>query len=397
MSRVNVDVGTPQRGFQRYVIAEVCFHGFRDLPAERGECTESPEFICLGHRWRLAIYPGGEEDPDDGMVAVYLRNRSDESIKINNFLSVKDSEGKEVGNDKPGDCNFTPGNFNPNGTVDGNDSWGRSDFAKRSKLVKALVNGTLTIEVRMRKYEQTNTPDAFIPENPLCNNILKSFMDVESADVVFEVGGEQSTGARKKRAKTTPTKFHAHRFILQKSSSTLAEMCGMGKGSVPIANIKPDIFRHMLYHLYGGKISDEDLRGNEKDLIDAADKYGVVSLKLEAEAFYVKSTTLAIDNIIDNLLYADSKNCALLKEAAVDFMVENGKDILDKVSFDDLPGSMVKDLLTAMTREKEAENESDDDSFNTMRVGTLRRKLYEKGLDVDGSREAMISLLKENS
>ena len=31
-----------------------------------------------------------------------------------------------------------------------------------------------------------------------------------------------------------------------------------------------------------------------------------------------------------------------------------------------------------------------------MRVGTLRKMLDEKGLDVDGSRESMIALLKEN-
>lgn len=31
-----------------------------------------------------------------------------------------------------------------------------------------------------------------------------------------------------------------------------------------------------------------------------------------------------------------------------------------------------------------------------MRVGTLRKMLDEKGLDVDGSRESMIALLKEH-
>jgi len=32
-----------------------------------------------------------------------------------------------------------------------------------------------------------------------------------------------------------------------------------------------------------------------------------------------------------------------------------------------------------------------------MRVGKLRKMLDEKGLDVDGSRESMIALLKENN
>ena len=69
----------------------------------------------------------------------------------------------------------------------------------------------------------------------------------------------------------------------------------------------------------------------------------------------------------------------------MDFMVENGKDILGKVSFDDVPGSVVTDLLTAVTRRKEKDSGSSADTsdFNTMRVGTLRRMLHEKGLDVD--------------
>ena len=180
----------------------------------------------------------------------------------------------------------------------------------------------------------------------------------------------------------------------------LADMCGSGGDNVtavPITDVKPDIFHHLLYYLYGGKVSDEELKANAKDLIDAADKFGIMNLKLEAEVCYVKSTTLTIDNILDNLLYADSKNCALLKETVMDFIVENGENIMDKVSSDTVHGSVVTDLLAAMARGRGKDDViSDTSNFNTMRVGTLRKILHEKGLYVDGSRGAMIALLKEN-
>ena len=138
--------------------------------------------------------------------------------------------------------------------------------------------------------------------------------------------------------------------------------------------------------------------GNEKDIINAADKYGVVNLKLEAEAFYVKSAAFSLDNIIDNLMYADAMNCALLKEAVMDYIVANKDDVMDKVSFDNVPSSMMKDLLAAMARgEQSGDSNSDKINYNKMRVGALRKMLHEKGLDVDGSREAMIALLKENA
>ena len=42
---------------------------------------------------------------------------------------------------------------------------------------------------------------------------------------------------------------------------------------------------------------------------------------------------------MDNLLYADSRNLALLKESVMDYMVANKSDIIGKVSFDDVPGA----------------------------------------------------------
>ena len=174
--------------------------------------------------------------------------------------------------------------------------------------------------------------------------MLELLDDEESADVVIEVGGQQDTGDNK-RAKTSTTTFHAHRAILKNCAPALYEMCVSSDGgdvnSIPITDVTPDIFRHMLHYIYGGKISEEDLKENAKEIIDACDKYGVVGLKLEAEACYVRTTTITIDNMIDNLLYADSKNLALLKEAVMDYIVANKNSIMGKVSFDNVPGSTV--------------------------------------------------------
>ena len=139
------------------------------------------------------------------------------------------------------------------------------------------------------------------------------------------------------------------------------------------------------------------MKENSKKIIDACDKYGVVHLKLEAEACYVNSTTISVDNMIDNLLYADSKNCALLKEAVIDFVVENSKDVLKKVSLKDVPGGVFADLLTAVARGKNEDATNEEDTLSTMRVSELREKLDEKGMDVDGSRETMIALLEDNN
>ena len=58
------------------------------------------------------------------------------------------------------------------------------------------------------------------------------------------------------------------------------------------------------------------MKFHAKEIIDVANRFGV-SLKLETEAFLM-------ENVMELLLYAESKNCALLKEAAMDYRKEQG-------------------------------------------------------------------------
>ena len=314
-----VDVGTPPGKIEGWITTNVYFHGFVHLTTARDECVESPVFFCFWHKWRLSIWPGGEEDSPEGFVAVQLSNRSNESITIQYGYSVRDANGKEVVNIEPDTDEF--------GAYDSEDgdyknAWCNPKFSKRSTIMKLLVQGSLIVEVRM-KLPCTGSNDAthFVPTNQFNQNMLELFMDEETADVVFEVGEEQQTKGRRKRAKST-TNFHAHRLILKKNASELYDMCGKsdegGITTIPITDVTPEIFEHMLYYAYGGKLSDEELESNPKDIINACDKYGVVQLKLEAEACYVKTTTITINNMIDILHYADSKNLALLKEAVME-------------------------------------------------------------------------------
>ena len=402
----NIDVGAPPPTAHKYKewrMVSISFHGFEGLPSERDVPVFSPEFTCFGHKWRLKVYPGGHSTSNEGMVSVYLENLSNKSITIQYGFSVKRKDGKVV-KDVVADNVGTE--FAPNGTPIQTNRisylWGHI-FCQRSDMINALVDGTLIIEVRMRSTAETASCELFIPENPIAKSVLAMFNDEESADVLFEVDNEPITSNdshSQKKAKTRSI-LYAHRFIMEKcSSNVLAELCKTKEAdngatamtTMSITDVKPDIFKHILYYTYGGKISDEDMKENAKEIIDAADRYGIVGLKLEAEASQVTNTTITFDNAIDNLLYADSKNCALLKETVMDFIAENSDEAENKLSFDDVPGSAMKDLLAAMNRAKS--NASSND-LPTRRVNDLRKMLHDKGLDVDGSREMMIARLKE--
>ena len=159
---------------------------------------------------------------------------------------------------------------------------------------------------------------SFIPVSSACRALHNLSISKDSADVVFEVKGYEDTSPK--------SKFYAHRLILRTAAPRLAELC-LTDGSqslVEIPNISSATFEVLLFYIYGGKRTNfgEDIT-EVKNIIDAADKYAVINLKLDAEVWYIMTTEFTTDNVIQHLQYAESKNCALLKEAAVEFIVKS--------------------------------------------------------------------------
>ena len=403
LSTTHTHVGTPPLGYnQGWVTHTVHFHDFESLSTERNKYVHSPEFECLGNQFGLSIYPGGIDGIDDdgiddayeGMVSLFLWNVSRKAIVIDLRLYANDC--------KPCDSLSGSSEFNHIGD---SDCLGFPNFAERSKLLNSLVDGTLIIDVHMKlSIPVTCTPPPVIPMNPLLNLIQGLFLNEKTADIVFEVGGGNSKNNAMKMAKIEPIRFPAHRLIVSNCSSIFADLCVSEEGDdrtniIEINDVVPDVFRLLLFYIYGGKVSNDDMKSHAKEIIDSADKYGVVNLKLEAEAHFVKGTTFTIENVMELLLYAESKNCALLKEAAIDFIVDNKSEVIDKISFDDMvPGTLVRDVLVATSRGEVTTTSNgvavnNDSQYNIMRINELRKMAQEKGLNVDGSREMLIAAL----
>merc|ERR1712087_371253 len=101
----------------------------------------------------------------------------------------------------------------------------------------------------------------------------------------------------------------------------------------------------------------------------------------------------------DLILYADAKNCPLLKERVVDFFCAHAEEVRGHPSFQKIKESpKILDLLLEALLSKRILRScspgNKDVEFNTMSVNLLRKKLNENKLDVDGSREMMIQRLE---
>ena len=390
-----VHVGIPPYDSQEWAKTTLYFHDFAALPTERDKATWSPNFHCLGYEWYVGLYPGGVEVEDDGsdattkQVSIYLHSDSEtKNIHIDCKIDVRS-------NNKIKGMKFTYKFVGDDGF-----GFGRPWFVDRNIALQHLIHEALVIEVRMKPVK---FPPPFIPDNPSQSNTLQElFMDEEFADIVFHVRGEtEESETTEQGVKGSTMKFYAHRLILKKAAPLLAELSASSDtspASVDILNVSSTAFKSLLRYIYGREIPNFGLDTSlTKEIIDIADKYGVIKLKLEAEAIYVASIELTFENVLETLLFADAKNCALLKEEIMDFVERNATEILEKETLKDAPDCLFRGTLAAMARRnamKDVANKKRKRVANELSISELRREADSKGLVVDESLEMLIAAIK---
>ena len=95
------------------------------------------------------------------------------------------------------------------------------------------------------------------------------------------------------------------------------------------------------------------------------------------------------ENVADYILFADAQSCPLLKEYAITFFLVHYKEVLKSEHSKCLKdsGEMLSEIMLLMQPEN-VEGE-------TMTVNELRKELGKRRLDVDGSKDALVSRLEE--
>lgn len=141
--------------------------------------------------------------------------------------------------------------------------------------------------------------------------------------------------------------------------------------------------------MYGGTVSNNILRDHAKDIIDVADMFGVEKLKLKAEEMYLEQNAITFDNIMDTLLYSDTKNCTVIKAEVMDCLVRiSDTAFVQELSFKGIPGHLMKDLLTAVVRIVGAEIEKIKDIDKRQKITETRQLATEERLHQNEERSA---------
>lgn len=121
-----------------------------------------------------------------------------------------------------------------------------------------------------------------------------------------------------------------------------------------------------------------------------ANKFGCVALKIYLEAEMIDKRIIGLHNAVNLLLLGDSHTCALLREAAFDFIIQNRSQLFDTEQWELLSDS--KELLQEVLKATCAEHNMDN---NEAGVAIIRKKLGKRKLDLDGTKDMISKRLQE--
>lgn len=305
---------------------------------------------------------------------------------------------------------------------------GWPNFIVRSRILdrsSQLLNddsygGSLTVLVKVQLFEDRRI-ESFVPSNNM-NLKLLSLLDAANDDVKKSNQKNEMTILPDVSFLVDEDILYAHRLVLKMAAPSLAYMCDDADPatSIPIIGVRRPIFWLVLRYVYGDEMPHDiwTAKSEQKpshqtrnewsplldlspslELLDAANRFGVVGLKLLAESKVVQSE-ISIESASDLILYADAKDCALLKEKAMDFFVANAEVIRATHSFQRIEESahVMVELMDALLSKRMLRSFAlgeNDSEYTTMDVNLLRTKLEERGLDIDGSRETCIQRLEQ--
>ena len=269
-----VDAGTPPPGLaaDKRKTFKILFHDFQSIPLERGRYVRSPWFFCNGHHWSLIFYPGGSNNraTADGQVSLFLQRHSEVGTIT---CAYKVNVLTKFGNVWRWERWPRYGTLVASHSID-QTTMGIENFMPLHCILDESMgilddNGTMAFIVSMK--EEPTSVRPFIPENDFIKKVQAMFLDEETADLCFEVSKVDEEKER----------IYAHRFILTTCAPMLAslfESSGIAKRT-----------RSSLVRV--GEVATASITDVKP------------ALKAHAKEIMIV--------ILDNLLYADAKNCAL--------------------------------------------------------------------------------------
>ncbi|KAJ8683274.1 hypothetical protein QAD02_019066 [Eretmocerus hayati] len=296
---------------------------------EVGHYLSSPPFKIGDHdEFRLLLYPRGMSNVYKDHVNICLQRLSPVTIEDTNNTEYQISiSHKNLKKAPASRCKYpaVPASL--------------SELPKLSLGRQLLLNiiatteGRLTIKCEVFESDLTRMG----PPKPRGILGLGTFLNNEKYSDVKIVVGNQT--------------IYAHKLILTNGNDVFAAMFEHSmieneKSLIEIDDITHEVMLEVLRYIYSGEVVEIDRIA--KDLLIAADKYGIRGLKTMCEQHLMRC--ININNVLEYFCFADSYNADILRESSKNFVKVRRKEILGTPSLENLVESMPPRLVVEIMR-----------------------------------------------
>lgn len=403
------------------VLVSFEFDGFQDLPhAVDNVVASDSKTDANGNCWRLHLYPGGCRDSvEEGMIAVILINIGEEDVTCKFSFTIRNSLGYAVLTES----DYAFHTFPSHGKEGFGYGYSDTKFMKRERILDGkndiLINGTslhidISIDVMPVKKE------LYHPPTPLVTNMLSLLESGEDSDVTFQVEGKTIKAhlpVLRANAPVLADLFRKQGQICQDSSLEVATdrlvsrrhtfsfgcdlpsdiTCEPNFRSLVVNNMSIEVFHLVLQYVYGGHTPDNQIMLRiGKELIAAAHRFCIFELKMLAENTLVEGCVVNIKNVVEYFVFADTTDCALLKEYALSYLILHVEDVLFSNQTKKLQEApeLMSEVLVSVAK---GDNKTQHSRIRMMSVSGMRKELARQEMDVNGSKEVLISRLEGSS
>ncbi|XP_057324126.1 speckle-type POZ protein-like [Microplitis mediator] len=212
-------------------------------------------------------------------------------------------------------------NFQPN------KSWGCGEYIEKRKILREehelIPNNTLTVCAEVIVCDDDITLTIENQFNISNNQMIADYRELYNSKVNSDV-----------TVIIADKEFQAHKIILSARSPVLAamfahDMVEKKSNQVSIPDITPETFENLLHYIYTDEVTDLDAVAG--DLLEAADKYQLPSLKEKCEESLSRS--LNCENAGEIMVLADRHNAKKLLDYVIKFIAINASDVTKSDGF----------------------------------------------------------------
>ena len=263
--------------------------------------------VCIGTHYFYNIVNNGKEinsnvRDHEYEVRITKREANNSSVSRSLGYQVK-SRARIIVRDTSGEVFRERMVYSSNGSTfdvnEGKESKTALISMKRAAAMSVLEENALTIELEI--YHDYIEQEFNLPRNSLAKAALKMLKSGEDADISFIVGD---------------TVIYAHKLILKLNAELLYAFVDETTDDdvdspVKVEGTTAEIFRFVLTYIYGDDEPDPIfLVEHYEEIIDVADKYGIIGLKLKAEAAKISSLTIDATSDLTEHLLAEEELCS---------------------------------------------------------------------------------------